>query len=87
MDSSHKYSEPPFLKPLPRVSSTKYARVKFRIKGQEDGPTYQGQEIIKKCRTCPGSPPVNNVNPVNQVPSSFLSPPAPRPSATSAPLR
>lgn len=28
------------------------AKVRFRIKGQTDGPIYQGQKIVTPCRTC-----------------------------------
>jgi len=44
----------PSLKPLPAVSPEKYARVRFRIKGNIDGPTYQGQELVRKCKSCGG---------------------------------
>ena len=47
-------------KPIPRVSAKHYApqpaptaaKVKWRIKGQTDGPVYQGQEKVSSCRTC-----------------------------------
>lgn len=52
-------TEPP--KPLPRVSAKHYdpepprvAKVRFRIKGQTDGPIYQGQVKFKPCDTCGG---------------------------------
>lgn len=48
-------------KPIPRVSAKHYApqpapaaKVKWRIKGQPDGPVYQGQEKVLSCRTCGG---------------------------------
>jgi SAM-dependent methyltransferase len=31
------------------------AKVRFRIKGETDGPVYQGQEIVKQCGKCNGS--------------------------------
>jgi len=42
-----------------KVSASKYtgnaaAKVKFRIKGQPDGPVYQGQSVIAPCRSCGG---------------------------------
>lgn len=47
--------------PIRRVSAKKYrppaepdrtAKVRFRIKGQTDGPIYQGQKIITPCKSC-----------------------------------
>jgi hypothetical protein len=64
----------PNLSPIPRPSAAAYAReasrtpaesppeaakVKFRLKGNEDGHIYQGQEIVVKCRTCPGTRPIS----------------------------
>jgi len=45
--------------PLPKVSAKKYpesrpAQVRFRIKGNTDGPIYRGQELMRPCKTCPG---------------------------------
>ena len=58
-------SQPP--KPLPRVSAKHYApmsapapqpapaaKVRFRIKGETDGPIYQGQVAVVPCRSCGG---------------------------------
>lgn len=52
-------SEP--AKPIPRVSAKHYAaqpvpaaKVRFRIKGQPDGPVYQGQVKITPCSSCGG---------------------------------
>ena len=52
------------MKHLPKVSSKHYlaaeqqgeksARVKFKMKGKEDGNTYQGQKLITPCRNCGG---------------------------------
>lgn len=39
----------------PQASKSQSAAVKWRIKGQPDGPVYQGQEIVKPCGTCGGS--------------------------------
>lgn len=44
--------------PPPRVSAKNYpgenraAKVRIRIKGEPDGPVYQGQEIIQPCDGC-----------------------------------
>jgi hypothetical protein len=50
-------------KPLRRVNARKYPpppaddsngtfAVRFRIKGQNDGPVFQGQKIIMPCKGC-----------------------------------
>lgn len=42
--------------PIRRVSARKYTRaatVRFRIKGQPDGPIYRGQALLRPCATCP----------------------------------
>jgi hypothetical protein len=50
-------SQPP--KPLPRVSAKHYgnqaAKVRFRVKGNADGPIYQGQVQIVPCAGCSGA--------------------------------
>ena len=53
-------SQPP--KPLPRVSAKHYgqqpapaAKVRFRLKGETDGPIYQGQVQIVPCAGCGGT--------------------------------
>ena len=45
--------------PSGRVSASKYpgqveaaARIRFRVKGEADGPVYQGQELIVPCVEC-----------------------------------
>jgi len=38
---------------LERLHGEQSAKVKFKIKGAEDGPVYQGQEIVVSCPTCP----------------------------------
>lgn len=47
------------MKTIPRVSAKHYglvqprtAKVRFRIKGETDGPIYQGQTKIKACQSC-----------------------------------
>lgn len=42
------------MKPIPKVSGGKYpaAKVRFRIKGQPDGPVFQGQVIVSPCKGC-----------------------------------
>jgi hypothetical protein len=53
------------MKPHPKISAKHYApappaaaKVRFRIKGQSDGPVYQGQKIVTPCASCrpPASP-------------------------------
>jgi hypothetical protein len=47
-------------KPIPRVSAKHYApqpvptaaKVRFRLKGETEGPIYQGQRIITPCKSC-----------------------------------
>jgi hypothetical protein len=47
-------------KPIPRVSAKHYApqpvptaaKVRFRVKGESDGPVYQGQVQIIPCASC-----------------------------------
>jgi hypothetical protein len=49
-------------KPIPRVSAKHYApqpaptatKVRFRVKGEADGPVYQGQVVVVPCRSCGG---------------------------------
>jgi hypothetical protein len=43
----------------PKVSASKYPGaadsafpVRFRIKGQPDGPVYAGQRVVMPCKTC-----------------------------------
>ena len=50
-------NQPP--NPIPRVSAKHYApqpapaaKVRFRLKGETDGPIYQGQHIITPCKSC-----------------------------------
>jgi hypothetical protein len=51
-------------KPIPRVSAKHYApqpaptaaKVRFRVKGEADGPVYQGQVVVVPCRSCGGKP-------------------------------
>ena len=44
--------------PIPRVSAKKYppkdraAKVRFRIKGEKDGPVFEGQKLVVPCRGC-----------------------------------
>jgi hypothetical protein len=44
--------------PIKRVSAKKYppkdraAKMRFRIKGETDGPIYEGQKIILPCKGC-----------------------------------
>ena len=40
------------MNPIPRVSPQKYAKVRFRIKGEKEGPVYQGQALVKPCVGC-----------------------------------
>jgi len=28
------------------------ARVRMRLKGQKDGPVYQGQKVVRACKSC-----------------------------------
>lgn len=51
----------PLPKPLPRVSAGHYAaaepraaKIRYRLKGESDGPIYQGQRILVPCATCGG---------------------------------
>lgn len=47
--------------PIHKVSSGKYpAKVRFRIKGQPEGPVFQGQEIIHPCKGCGHAPATNS---------------------------
>jgi hypothetical protein len=48
-------------KPIPRVSAKHYApwpapaaKVRFRLKGEVDGPVYQGQAVVTPCKSCGG---------------------------------
>jgi hypothetical protein len=64
MELSPKSPEKPSPRPHPKISSEKYqqsaqavsevAQVKWRLKGNQDGPVYQGQQLVTKCPTCPG---------------------------------
>lgn len=41
--------------PIARVSASKYdrpARVRVRLKGETDGPVYEGQRVVVPCKTC-----------------------------------
>jgi len=44
------------VKPHPKVSAAKYretaAKVMWRIKGNPDGPIYEGQKVITPCKSC-----------------------------------
>jgi hypothetical protein len=46
------------MNPVPRVSPAKYrsknraAKVRFRIKGEADGPLYEGQKLVVPCSGC-----------------------------------
>lgn len=46
------------MKPHPKVAAKHYvsrpAKVKLRIKGQPDGPVYQGQVVVVPCGSCGG---------------------------------
>lgn len=62
MEQNHKSPGKDSPRPLPKVSAAKYnqavtedraARMKWKLKGNEDGPIYQGQVKVGKCRTCP----------------------------------
>lgn len=43
-------------KPLPRAGWGKRprgaARVKWRVKGNDDGPVYRGQKVVRPCKGC-----------------------------------
>lgn len=63
MELSPKQPENPSPRPHPKVSAAKYAiasdldqnaKMKWRIKGNQDGPVYQGQAVIIPCSTCGG---------------------------------
>lgn len=51
-------------KPHPRISPKHYApepaktaKVRWRIKGHQEGPIYQGQQEITPCQACGTNPP------------------------------
>ena len=38
--------------PSPRVSPEKYAKVRWRIKGNQDGDVYKGTSLVRQCKGC-----------------------------------
>jgi len=61
MDSNRKPPEKESNSLIPKVSASKYPGadptpkafpVRFRIKGQADGPVYEGQRQIRPCAGC-----------------------------------
>lgn len=52
MDMPSLDQDPPPPSPAEQESEVRPARIKMRIKGEEDGPVYEGQTIIIPCLNC-----------------------------------
>jgi hypothetical protein len=59
MDTNPKSPEKESNSPSPKVSASKYPGaqakafpVRFRIKGADDGPVFEGQRQIRICKSC-----------------------------------